>query len=557
MPRMPPNQSPLTTGSVQLSESEANEHKYLLLKVPDFATDPSGEPAPASGGPLPNQGRNGQPMTSYLRLGAASIDPEPGDDLIAHAFNAGPAGMPGFQGQNGDGEWPPDFDADSPFIDDYRNRGTGNVEPTGAPGHGMTEADRKAWHTKQLLSRGGWRDHSDGNRITTTYGDKIEVVRGNYKMVVMGRQDDPGNAMGWDATGNHIQDFAQATMPGASVTVEWIQNAYAESHDLGDGESYSGGAWLLINSTERVYQYSRNAGNFREQVWGDKNETYVGSENPERVGTTDNAGYRGHPTDGASHTTALDATEFQRRIKPSSKGLPRGNPHIIEKTWASRIDSATGSAAWRIPTINESTHAVEVTSVTDVLGAVTETTTIAGAQTSTTSVAGAVTETTTVLGTQTSTSTFGGAVTEITNVAGAVTSTETIVGVKTEASIAAAVTSSTTVGVLTENTNAGVATTIDITGGKIDVALTGGAIDVALTGLKLGVEGGVSTADFSLVGFKFAFELAAVIDIFVGYKLELNAAGGKTIGTDGEEVTLTKKTVSSTLKIVGGDITIN
>ncbi len=555
MPPQSPNQ--LTTGDVKISESEANENKYLLLKVPHFATDPAGEPAPQSGGPLPNQGRNGETMTSYLRLGAAATEPEAGDDLIPHAFNAGPAGMPGFEGTAGDGEWPPNLDKDSPFLDDYRNRGAGNVEPTGAPGHGMTQEQRKKWHTKQLLTRGGWRDHSDGNRITTTYGDKVEVIRGNYKMVVMGRQDDPGNAMGWDATGNHIQDYAQATMPGASVTVEWIQNAYAEHHDLGDGESYDGGAWLLINSTERVYQYSRNAGNFREQVWGDKNETYVGSENPERVGTSDGAGYQGHPSDGATHTTALDAAEFQRRIRPSSKGLPRGNPHIIEKTWASKIESYTGSAAWRIPEIKEETYAQEVSSLTDVLGSVTDTTTIAGAQTSTTTVAGAVTETTTLLGTQTSTTSVGGAVTETTTVAGAVTSTETVIGAKTELSILGVATSSTTAGALTENTNAGVATTIDIVGGKIDVAAVGGAIEVAATGLKLGVEAGISTFDFSLVGFKFAFELAAVIEIFIGYKLELNVSKGSSYCLDGEVVTVTKKDVGVTSKYVAADLAFN
>ena len=52
------------------------------------------------------------------------------------------------------------------------------------PGVGATLDDSLKLHTK-----GGWRDHSDGNRITTTYGDKVEVIRGNYKMIVLGRQD--------------------------------------------------------------------------------------------------------------------------------------------------------------------------------------------------------------------------------------------------------------------------------------------------------------------------------------------------------------------------------
>jgi len=34
-----------------------------------------------------------------------------------------------------------------------------------------------------------WRDHTDGNRITTTGGDKVEVIGGNYFLVVRGRQE--------------------------------------------------------------------------------------------------------------------------------------------------------------------------------------------------------------------------------------------------------------------------------------------------------------------------------------------------------------------------------
>ena len=249
-PHAPPSSPTLPPAPV--GSGGENEHKYLLIKVPDFALDPAGDPA---GGP--NAGRYGLPMTSYLRLGASSLEAEPGDDLVAYAFMSGPAGtQTPYEGD------PADFRADpthvettTAFIDDERNRGVGNVEPTGASGHGMTPAQRRTWHTNHLLSRGGWRDHSDGNRISTTYGDKVEVIRGNYKLVVLGRQDDAGNAMGHDMSGNHVQDYAQATMPGASVTVEWIQNGYVPAAPLDlDGDLYSGGAWLLINSTERVYQ---------------------------------------------------------------------------------------------------------------------------------------------------------------------------------------------------------------------------------------------------------------------------------------------------------------
>src|SRR5437870_3416495 len=101
---------------------------------------------------------------------------------------------------------------DPPPDADPENLSSGAL--AGAPaGHAYSPAERKTY-SEWLHGRGGWRDHSDGNRITTTYGDKVEVVRGNYRMLVLGRQNDAALASGWDASGNNIQDFSPATMPG-------------------------------------------------------------------------------------------------------------------------------------------------------------------------------------------------------------------------------------------------------------------------------------------------------------------------------------------------------
>lgn len=361
----------LTDGTVAISESDnAVDGKYLLIKVPEFAKDIAGDPAGDA-----KTDQYDRLMTSFLRLGAAPVTEaerkaEPGYDLIQYAYEAG-AGPVGFTGEL---ELEGGKTARVAFIDDERNRGAGDVEPLEAQGHGMTPEQRYKWHTRHLQTRGGWRDHSDGNRISTTYGDKLEVIRGNYKLIVMGRQDDVGNAQGHEWSGNHVQDWGQGTMPGASVTLEWIQNGYVpgapilkSKEDPADkDEFYLGGAWLLINSTERVYQYSRNAGNFSTQQWGDKLEAYVGSEDPERIGTTPEVGYKGQPTrpEIAAFHKVLDGDDLVDKLRPDSVGLPRGNPHIIEKTWAESIDSATGSEAWRIPQIHETTWAVSMTDST-------------------------------------------------------------------------------------------------------------------------------------------------------------------------------------------------
>ena len=239
------------------------------------------------------------------------------------------------------------------------------------PGNKLTMPQRQE-ESSRLYSRGGWRDHSDGNRISTTYGDKVEVVRGNYKMIVMGRQDDEGEAMGWEASGSHIQDFAPGTMPGASFWLEWVNDARYYS---ADGQN---GVWLLVNTTENVYEYARYAGNFREERWGDVIETYVGSENPPEDGafadgSTDDDGVAygtaGHDVPERLDDRNYDLPKFDSadaadqsdtnldRSTPSwdvdNDGMIRSNPHIIEKIWAERIDSYVGTEKCRVPLIRE------------------------------------------------------------------------------------------------------------------------------------------------------------------------------------------------------------
>jgi hypothetical protein len=444
---------PLTSDSDGTGESLITPGKHLLLSVPDYDPSTAGN------------------QTSFIRIGYPNVPwtAEVGADLVKLAYIVGPAGKEDDEDikkrfasvKLADGTDNPEYDKSlvdlvaeydagffPPFIDDQRERGTTGDNPAGSLGHGLAPADRKVI-SDALQSKCGWRDHSDGNRITTTRGDKIEVIQGNYKLIVMGRQPDPTQGMGWEASGNNVQDFAGATMPGASVTVTWIKEAYLDPVDVpalqancdaltleanttipariaqidhllptastyhgGRGNTrsqketllaekatlesrrihiltvdipaaqkaikegnefnagYQGGAWLLQNSTERVYQYSRNAGNFMNQEWGDLRETYTGSENPVRVGKHDDDGLQGHPSD---HTVDPSPQAKEPFPRTSSVGLPRGNPRIIEKTWAEKIESYTGSEAWRIPSIHEetwvhdafdTTHADSITSKT-------------------------------------------------------------------------------------------------------------------------------------------------------------------------------------------------
>lgn len=284
--------------------------KYLLIGVPQFAKDPI----------------SGNLMTSYLRLGASSStwEQDPGGWLAEMIYKYGPPG----------GHLSPDgVEVDTAgeermtervFIDDDRNR------VVGVP-HELSKEERLA-QSRILHTRGGWRDHSDGNRISTTYGDKVEVIRGNYKMMILGRQDDPESSAGWDASGQIIQDYAYM-MPGAAVRVEECTN-YTD----GDGNN----VWHLQNTMECMVSSTNSSGDFFDYKWGKKHWSFCGSETP---------------------------------TEKNADGYPRQNPHILEKTWAEKIEGYTGSAALPVPLIMEETWATTVTS-TETLGTTTSVSTV-------------------------------------------------------------------------------------------------------------------------------------------------------------------------------------
>ena len=301
--------------------------KYLLISVPEFAKDPVGP-------------RAGQPMTSFLRLGAFHEHPENEEAtaralaLAQHALvvstgQGGPmGGAYGREVPNGTG-----VEGHGVFLDDQRV-GDPPTGPEDADATSIPQSERMA-QSAALLTRGGWWDHSDGNRISTTWGDKVEVIRGAYKMVVMSRQDDPGKGGGWDLSGGHIQDLGPNSMPGASVRLEFRTRMFGQR-----------GTWHLENTTNNFIQTSDYAGDFFEHWFGEKKHSTVGSS-------------AWKPGDD----------EWSGKL-----GKPGGNPHIVERTWARKIESYTGTADQRIPEIIEETHAKKQSSLTDVTGEISETT---------------------------------------------------------------------------------------------------------------------------------------------------------------------------------------
>jgi hypothetical protein len=248
--------------------------KHAILMVPDFKNGV------------------GRPMVSYLRLGDAHSQSGP----------AIPNGQPNAHPLRVDlGE---DLAAlVQGFTDDTRERQyiAPAVGPSGGlegwpvvPGHGPEEVssaadqfspnppdlpevrlhttDARRAESAKIHTKGGWRDHSDGNRITTTRGDKVEVIRGNYKLIVLGRSDVPTSPTeGWDnATGMELA--------GGNVDTSSDDLAYGMDPDVLGAAPSDASRRIALETTYVWYQNL-------DGTWGWRQTTNVGSATDQNYGS--------------------------------------------------------------------------------------------------------------------------------------------------------------------------------------------------------------------------------------------------------------------------------
>jgi hypothetical protein len=421
---------------------ENADGKYFLIEVPNYN---NGSDDPDAGNPK---------MSSYLRLGAVkdlSIAGKPdapkesGEDLAAKVRRV--TRIDGVTTTEGSPQRSLPFATqDLVFEDDYRERDPGapitNVvgEELEVTELGVTLdaepselAGKRLGETALLHTKGGWRDHSDGNRITTTRGDKVEVIRGNYKLVVMGRQENLDNASGWDLSGGELRATTLNLGEFETTSVEWVED--------------DAGRWRVVEKNQKGDTFSIYWGNVHEEFFGEIKSDVTGSETPSAYP---------HPVPGNPPPS-----------KPS-----KVNPKIIERTWAESIEGYTGSARLRIPSIKEETWAVTTSELTDISGSTTGTTRVAGSTTETTTVLGSTTETTTVAGATTETTTVGGVAMETTVIAGASIGATAIGGVKIEATVVG--------GAIIEATAAAIKLDATATLLSVDLAATILAIEVFL-----------------------------------------------------------------------------
>ncbi len=128
------------------------------------------------------------------------------------------------------------------FADDTRVRDDADKDILYLNGgvHKNSPENRRT-ESYRLLSKGGWWDHSDGNRISTTAGDKVEVVQGNYKMLVLGRRapSDTSDKKVVDISGGFEFSKRFEYLTTDSIWATWEQSSPAHSTKVSSGKDVS------------------------------------------------------------------------------------------------------------------------------------------------------------------------------------------------------------------------------------------------------------------------------------------------------------------------------
>ena len=413
----------------------AGDGKHAHLEVPDF-----------NGG-----------MSSYLRLGAAApLGSLAGDDL-AERITA--------------------------FIDDDRKR-------DGCPDF-VSPGERKA-ETAKLHTKGGWRDHSDGNRISTTGGDKVEVIAGNYKLLVLGRGD---NESGWDISGGHVTEVTATFAGGTSI--EWVQDY--------------GGTWKMVETTVKGQVKTVYHGDVVDHYYGKLKASYTGTESP-----------------GSSLEYTDDVLDDS---KPHpTQTVPKENPAILDRTWAKRIESYTGSPALRIPLMHDETWAEVMTSKTNAKS-MSDETTVEG-ETKSTTTAKTITSIT-----------KADEMKDTTTVKGTIESTTTAAKI---VSTTRADTEDTTYGNSKSYTKGDSVTVVDGIENTVNLGIVNEVVLGMMNDATIGVETGVSVGgSFNLtVGADVSFSLTAKLEVDATTSIEISPAKIE-LTLDTTHVALSRKVLSA------------
>lgn len=175
-----------------------------------------------------------------------------------------------------------------------------------------------------LLTRGGWREHTDGDRVSTTRGDSVEVVYGNYKLVVLGRITEAFDPSGRGGLGDARNTTVNSTLTqtsldasGGLLTDETSTGGRIVSTSWDDGTE--DGSWCTLEQTDSGDKRVVYRGRWQRTFHGPKLALYVGS------GTTAVSIDAGNDT-AAAHTAerpAVKRSTFARAISHKERYVKR------------------------------------------------------------------------------------------------------------------------------------------------------------------------------------------------------------------------------------------
>ena len=252
--------------------------KHALLFVPNY--DQSN--------PNPSLGMTGSPLT-YLRLGSTTSSAgelsgtrQQGDDLLELAGITSSTSSyfvdDGRLSQEGGTATPALSSLLAHSLSDntttLADAGTSYYRYDGTQSGKAGSSSTRATLTGELMTRGGWRDHTDGNRILTVRGDRVDVVMGNYRRVVFGRVGNSsifGDGVSdeleksfWEVSGGHIW---QSTSTGVASlqSIEWVSETI-------DGREY----WKVVEETAKGDVIERYSGRVETHYNGPSVTSHTG-----------------------------------------------------------------------------------------------------------------------------------------------------------------------------------------------------------------------------------------------------------------------------------------
>lgn len=246
------------------------------------------------------------PLT-YLQLGARptwGTEAQRGDDLLA-AIGLG-ASTTQF------------------FKDDHRS-----ANDLGAPGTTYTRDDGNTPTTttataltSELMTRGGFRLHTDGNLVSTTRGDRVDVVGGNHKLIVLGRTN-------------------------ASTFVE-SSGGHAVREDASTHARFTSVEWNASRSTWTTYEETLK-GNHTSRFQGPLETIFECDAISDTIGRAVDDEAEVAPTIPAATAAAHQQTDAAEKWVNPSSGCGTGWPRAQESpTRVETIDATSYDASMKV-----------------------------------------------------------------------------------------------------------------------------------------------------------------------------------------------------------------